>query len=118
MPCPAALARPSALSPQPTTAPVRLRVQAAWPRCWSNPNCHIAGCGIPPAPHAARARRSFSEQRLGRDRRRVEKRHRIGPEQEIKQACDTQHESLLARHRLKALMRLVEIHGLDDGEII
>src|SRR5439155_18974617 len=59
-----------------------------------------------------------SEQRLRRDGCRLDQGSGIDEEQQVEQPARAQHRLQLAGHRLERLGRLVEIHDLDDHEII
>ncbi len=74
------------------------------------------------AVHLSDARRSprsrVSKQGLRRRGRSANQRRRIDEEQHVDQPGNAEHQPQHARHVLEAFHRLVEIHDLDDGQIV
>src|SRR5262247_2978296 len=71
-----------------------------------------------PAADALGSSCIVSKQRFGGRRRRLHERSGINEEQEIEQPGHAKHRLELRGHGSKPLRRLVEIHELDDGEIV
>src|SRR5207342_1116481 len=84
---------------------------------WSSQALHARQGVRPPRLPSNRAS-SQLEQRARGSARGLDQRRRVDEEQQVEQSRDREHSSKLAWHRLEARRGLVEIHDLDDGEII
>src|SRR5713101_9223462 len=63
-------------------------------------------------------RKCHLEQRFRRDRCHADQRPRIDEEKDIEQTRDRQHGAQFHPHRVELAERLIEIHHLDDAEIV
>src|SRR5713101_3423802 len=63
-------------------------------------------------------RKCHLKQRFRRDRCHADQRPRIDEEKDIEQASDREHGAQFHPHRIELDQRLIEIHHLDDAEIV